>query len=160
MFFKLLVGLFLCYVLPLVALTLEILLLSFLLDVFIASARHSYVWLTVIDMVVLYVIPWLLYKTFLKMWNGAKKTLNTVYSSEIEVVMNTYLIAWIPSLMLALQVGATFVKELLVQPRTSIDTPQMVASMLGLVLSMVFVIDLLAFGRKQFNQLIRKYKNG
>jgi hypothetical protein len=160
MFFKELAVFLLYYVLPLIALTLEILLLSFLLDVFIGSARHSYVWLTVIDMVGLYLIPWLFYKTFLKMWDGAKKTLNTGDLSEIEVIEYSYLIAWLPSLMLALLVGATFFKELLDLPGTSIDTPQMVASMIGFVLSMVFVFDLLAFGRKQFRQLINKCKNG
>jgi hypothetical protein len=62
--------------------------------------------------------------------------------------------------MLALLVGASFVKDLLDLSGASIDTPQMVASMIGFVLSMVFVFDLLAFGRKQFRQLINKCKNG
>ncbi|MCI4409370.1 MAG: hypothetical protein JHC26_09775 [Thermofilum sp.] len=160
LFFRGIADAILYYVVPFIALMFEVLLLSFLLDVFICLARHSYLWLAVLDMVVLYLIPLLYYKTFLKMWDGAKKMVASVYTSEFQMTEIAYLMAWVPSLMLVLLSGASFLKDLLETPSSSIDTPYMVASMLGFTLSMVFVLLLLAFGDNQFKQLFRKCKNG
>ncbi|MCI4408406.1 MAG: hypothetical protein JHC26_04895 [Thermofilum sp.] len=161
-FFKGLAEMFLYYAVPFVAFFAETLLLGFLLDVFNASLCHSYVWLTVIVTVAILLMPKLFYKTFLKMWDGAKRSWTIMFlqkPSEVEETKYAYLFALMPALILDWGMTITFYDDLVNFRMTGGDIPKLVTSALGFMIGTGLFFRLLIFADKQFKQLFRKCKN-